>query len=52
MFIDRMTQSIYFDYEECKDFLNIDSQRAVSVIDIIGGGIKPFKKPIKALDLQ
>ena len=40
MFFDRMTQSIYFDYEDCKDFLNIDPQRAVSVIDIIGGGLK------------
>ncbi|MDA1083421.1 MAG: phosphoribosylformylglycinamidine synthase [Proteobacteria bacterium] len=48
MFIDRMTQSIYFNYEECKDFLNIDPQRAVSVIDIISGGIKTLQEANKS----
>ena len=48
MFFDRMTQSIYFDYEDCKDFLNIDPQRAVSVIDIIGGGLKTLQDANKS----
>jgi hypothetical protein len=51
MFFDRMTQSVYFDYEDCKDFLNVNPQREVSIIDIIGGGIKTFKRQIKALVL-
>ena len=48
IFFDRMTQGIYFDYEDCKDFLNIDPQREVSVIDIIGGGLKSLQEANKS----
>ena len=48
MFFDRMTQSVYFDYEDCKDFLNVNPQRQVSIIDIIGGGIKTLQEANKS----
>jgi len=48
MFFDRMTQSVYFDYEDCKDFLNVNPQREVSNIDIIGGGIKSLQEANKS----
>ena len=43
MFFDRMTQSIYLNSNECKNFLNVDPQRSVSVIDILNGGIKTLE---------
>ena len=48
MFFDRLTQSIYFDYEDCKDFLNVNPQRQVSIIDIIGRGIKTLQEANKS----
>jgi phosphoribosylformylglycinamidine synthase len=43
MFFDRMTQSIYLNSNECINFLNVDPQRSVSVIDILKGGIKTLE---------
>ena len=43
MFFDRMTQSIYLNSDECINFLNVDPQRSISVIDILKGGIKTLK---------
>ena len=43
MFYDRMTQSIYKSHSECLEFLEVDSQRAVNVIDILSNGIKALQ---------
>ena len=43
MFYDRMTQSIYKTHSECLEFLEVDSQRAVNVIDILSNGIKALQ---------
>ncbi|NCV99848.1 MAG: phosphoribosylformylglycinamidine synthase, partial [Proteobacteria bacterium] len=43
MFFDRMTQSIYLNSDECINFLNVDPQRSISVIDILKGGIKTLE---------
>ena len=47
MFFDRMTQAIYSDFNDCKDFLNNNPQRSVSIIDIINGGVNSLKEANK-----
>ena len=47
LFFDRMTQSVYSNYESCTDFLNTDAQRHVSHINIIDGGIESLQKANK-----
>ena len=47
LLFDRMTQSVYSNYESCTDFLNTDAQRHVSHINIIDGGIESLQKANK-----
>ena len=43
MFFDRMTQSIYPNLDNCVDFLHVDEQRSVNIIDILKGGIESLE---------
>ncbi|MDC3288950.1 phosphoribosylformylglycinamidine synthase [Gammaproteobacteria bacterium] len=47
MFYDRMTQSIYLNHNECLDFLKVDAQRDVNLIDILSNGIKALQEANK-----
>ena len=44
IFFDRMTQSVYLNFDECKNFLKEEPQRSVKVIDLLNGGIETLKE--------